>query len=263
MSLTTRLSFLFLALIALTISALAADSILPTSASSKFPQCGLTCTTLTGAQTSCESGDASSWTSCFCQSSLLTGLKSSGSICPSCSAADQATLSTWYNDYCNSGGKDTSDTDTDTTTTTSSSDAASTSHSSASSTKNNSATAAEENKSWWSSHYRWVIMLIVLVIGFSTIAVFGVWLKRRHDAKRPNLYHGGSSSLLSTASPPAPRDAAWGAAPVPGQPTGLGADSLASSSRSTMAKTSTPVPGTRTRLTKIEQGSGDVDIRQV
>ncbi|OQE25885.1 hypothetical protein PENFLA_c008G03527 [Penicillium flavigenum] len=263
MSLTTRLPFLFLVLIALTISALAADSILPTSASSKFPQCGLTCTALTGAQTSCESGDASTWTSCFCQSSLLTGLKSSGSVCSSCSAADQATLSTWYNNYCNSGGKDTSDTNTDTTTTASSADAASTSDSSASANSNNSAAAAEEKESWWSSHYRWVIMLIVLVIGFSVIAVVGVWLKRRHDAKRSNLYHGGSSGLLSTASPPAPRDAAWGAPPLPVQTTGLGSDSLASSSRSTMAKTSTPVPGARTRLTKIEQGSGDVDIRQV
>lgn len=106
-------------------------------------------------------------------------------------------------------------------------------------------------------------MLIVLVIGFSIIAVLGVWFKRRYDAKRPNLYHGGGSSLLSTASPPAPRDAAWGAKPVPGQTTGLAPPSLASSSRSTMAKTSTPVPGARTRLTKIEQGSGDLEIRQV
>lgn len=149
MSLTTRLSFLFLALIALTISALAADTILPAAASSKFPQCGLTCTTLTSAQTSCESGEASTWTSCFCQSSLLTGLKSSGSVCSSCSAADQATLSTWYNNYCNSGGKDTSDTDTDTTTTASSADAASTSDSSASANSNNSAAAAEEKESWY------------------------------------------------------------------------------------------------------------------
>lgn len=116
----------------------------------------------------------------------------------------------------------------------------------------------------WSTHYRWVIMLIVLVIGFSAIAVLGVWLKRRYDAKRPNLYHGGGSSLLSTASPPVPPNAAWaGAPPVPVQTAGLGADSLASSSRSTMAKTSTPVPGSRTRLTKVEQGPGDVEIRQV
>ncbi|KAJ5447278.1 hypothetical protein N7445_002099 [Penicillium cf. griseofulvum] len=243
---TTRLSVLF-ALIALIISALAADSILPTSASSKFPQCGLTCTTLTGAQTSCESGDASSWTSCFCQSALLTGLKSSGSICSSCSAADQATLSTWYNNYCNSGGKDTSDTNADTgTTTKTSTDAVSTpnsgkSESSSNANTNKSPAATEEKQSWWSSHYRWVIMLIVLVIGFTIIAVLGVWFKRRYEAKRPNLYGG---------------------APLPVS-RGLAPESLASSSRSTMAKTSTPVPGARTRLTKIEQGSGDLDIRQV
>ncbi|KAJ5484378.1 Integral membrane protein [Penicillium expansum] len=261
MSLTTRLPFLFLALIALTISALAADSILPTSASSTFPQCGLTCTALTGAQTSCESAAASTWTSCFCQSSLLTGLKTSGSICSTCSTTDQATLSTWYNNYCNSGGKDTSNT---ATTATTSAGTASTSVSSSSSSTNKSATTTEENKSWWSTHYRWVIMLIVLVIGFTIIAVLGVRFKRRYDAKRPNLYHGGGSSLLSTASPPAPRDAAWGgAAPVPVQTPGLTADSLASSSRSTMVKASTPVPGSRTRLTKIEQGSGDVEVRQV
>ncbi|KAJ9488147.1 hypothetical protein VN97_g5139 [Penicillium thymicola] len=259
MSLTTRLPFLFLALIALTISALAADSILPTAASSTFPQCGLTCTTLTTAQTSCEAADASTWTSCFCESSLLTGLKTSGSICSTCNAADQATLSTWYNNYCNSGGKDTSNTAATTT-----SAAAGATGSSSSATKNKSGTTTDENKSWWSTHYRWVIMIIVLVIGFTAIAVLGVWLKRRYEAKRPNLYHGGSSSLLSTASPPVPPNAAWsGAPPVPVQTAGLGADSLASSSRSTMAKTSTPVPGARTRLTKVEPASGDVEIRQV
>ncbi|KGO77756.1 hypothetical protein PITC_010260 [Penicillium italicum] len=271
MSLTTRLPFPFLALIALTISAVAADSILPTSASSTFPQCGLTCTTLTSAQTSCESADASTWTSCFCQSSLLTGLKTSGSICSTCSAADQATLSTWYNNYCNSGGKDTSNTAA--TTTKSTANAASTSGSSSNASTNKSAPATEENKSptvnptpppnRWSTHYRWVIMLIVLVIGFTIIAVLGVRIKRRYEAKRPNLYRGGGSSLLSTASPPAPRDAAWAGVPVPVQTAGLAPESLASSSRSTMAKTSTPVPGSRTRLTKVEQGSGDVEVRQV
>ncbi|KAJ5824938.1 hypothetical protein N7447_007278 [Penicillium robsamsonii] len=270
MSLTTRLSVL-LTLIALTISALAADSILPTSASSKFPQCGLACTTLTTAQTSCQAGDASTWTSCFCQSALLTGLKSSGSICSSCAAADQATLSTWYNNYCNSGGKDTSDTDTaaDTgaTTTQTAAQPASTpdtskSESGSSANTNKTPAATEKKESWWSSHYRWVIMVIVLAIGFSIIAVLGVWFKRRYEAKRPHLYGGGSSGMLTT-SPPAPRDAAWGPGPAPLPVRGLAADSLASSSRSTVAKTSSPVPGTRTRLTKIEQGSGDVEIRQV
>jgi hypothetical protein len=39
-------------------------------------------------------------------------------------------------------------------------------------------------------------MLIVLAVAFTAIAIGGVYLKRRHDAKYPGLYHGadGSSS---------------------------------------------------------------------
>lgn len=106
-------------------------------------------------------------------------------------------------------------------------------------------------------------MLIVLLIGFSLIGAFGVWLKRRYDAKRPNLYHGGSSGALSTASPPGPRDAAWGPAPVAANSARSLPSGSVASSRSNIAKSSTPVPGTRTRLTKIEQIPGDVETRQV
>lgn len=119
-------------------------SILPTSASSTFPQCGLTCAVLTNAQTSCESGAAASWSSCFCQSSLLTGLKSSGSICASCSTDDQATLSTWYNNYCSSGGT------TTTTTSATSASATSTATSTGTASKSNSNTSATEEKKSWS-----------------------------------------------------------------------------------------------------------------
>jgi len=35
-------------------------------------------------------------------------------------------------------------------------------------------------------------MVIVLIIGFTILTVLAVWLKRRHDAKYPHLYHGGS-----------------------------------------------------------------------
>ncbi|CAG7930466.1 unnamed protein product [Penicillium olsonii] len=226
-------------------------SILPSAASSSFPQCGLTCSALTNAQTSCESGTSDSWASCFCQSSLLTGLKSSGSVCASCSSDDQATLSTWYNNYCKSGG--TSASTTSATSATASSTATATG--TASKANANSSTT-EEKKSWWSTHYQWVIMLIVLLIGFSIIGAVGVWFKRRYDAKRPNLYHGGSTGALSTASPP--RDAAWGPTePVmPGLPSGS-----VTSSRSTVAKSSTPVPS-RSKLSKMER-YGDMETRQV
>lgn len=42
----------------------------------------------------------------------------------------------------------------------------------------------------FSTHWRWVVMLIILVIGFSALAAAAVWLKKRLDAKQPNLYHG-------------------------------------------------------------------------
>jgi hypothetical protein len=124
-------------------------------------------------------------------------------------------------------------------------------------------TESQLTKIRWSTHYQWVIMLIVLVIGFGLIGALGVWFKRRYDAKRPNLYHGGSSGTLSTGSPPGPRDAAWGPTPMPAQsarslPSGSG-----TSSQTNIAKSSTPVPGSRTRLTKIDQRPENVETRQV
>lgn len=98
-----------LLLLALYASATTATNILPAAASASFPQCGLSCTALTQAQGSCESAAQATWVSCFCQSALLTTLKTSGSVCTSCTApADQSLLSTWYNNYCNSNGQDTS-----------------------------------------------------------------------------------------------------------------------------------------------------------
>lgn len=83
-----------------------AASILPTAASSTFPSCGLSCYALTNAQQNCVGNpDQASWVSCYCTSPLLPNFKSSGAACNECSSSDQQLLSTWYNDYCNSGGK--------------------------------------------------------------------------------------------------------------------------------------------------------------
>lgn len=144
-----RLGLLLLSLYA---STSAAASILPSAASSSFPQCGLSCTALTQAQSSCEAAAESTWVSCFCQSSLLTTLKTSGSLCSSCtSSADQSLLSTWYNNYCNSNGKDTGSTDTSTTTdTTTATNSASTGTATAVQSTTNTS-AADQNKSWYVS----------------------------------------------------------------------------------------------------------------
>ncbi|KAJ5675397.1 hypothetical protein N7462_008294 [Penicillium macrosclerotiorum] len=262
-------ALLFLALSAL-ITTGAAGDILPSAASSTFPSCGLTCTALTNAQSSCVTGAQSTWVSCFCQSSYLTTLKTSGSVCSDCSSSDQSLLSTWYNNYCNSDGQ-TSGTSTTTTASASTTSATAGTTAGASTSKT---TTSDENKSWWSTHYQWVIMLIVLAVGFSALAAGGVWLKRRYDAKRPGLYHGGSANASSSgvfqrnsgvlSPPPGP----WGPSPAPGQSQSrtLAPESVASSSRTEVGPRggpNLPAPGSRTRLQKGPQSAADVEIRQI
>ncbi|KAJ6028799.1 hypothetical protein N7540_004375 [Penicillium herquei] len=64
---------------------------------------------------------------------------------------------------------------------------------------------ADSKQTWWQSHYRWVIMVIVLVIGFGLIAAVGVWLRRRHDLKKGRLLGPGrvyGNPLVNKSLPP-------------------------------------------------------------
>ncbi|KAJ5104196.1 Integral membrane protein [Penicillium argentinense] len=261
---TLRWPALVLALL-LCCTVFAAEKPIPTSASSSFPECGIECNVLNSAQDSCTAGAESTWTSCFCQSSLLTSLKTSGKLCSNCGSDDQATLSSWYNSYCKSGGSsDSSNKDSDssgksTATTTSTSTATAV----ASSSKNAS---TDEEKSWWSTHYQWVVMLIVLVVGFTILTILGVWFKRRYEAKRPGLYGGPNGASSSGALGPlqpgsgvlSPPPASWVQQPA-GHP-GAIASSLASSSRTDVAPKGVPPPS-RGRLQKPSQSAADVEIR--
>ncbi|KAJ5280661.1 hypothetical protein N7478_006033 [Penicillium angulare] len=61
---------------------------------------------------------------------------------------------------------------------------------------------ADQKQGWWQSHYRWVIMVIVLVLGFGLVAWFGVWLRRRHDLKRGRLLGPGQVYGNPLVAPP-------------------------------------------------------------
>jgi hypothetical protein len=50
-------------------------------------------------------------------------------------------------------------------------------------------------------------MIIILAVGLTAIALVGMWLKRRYDAKRPGLYHGDTSTR-DGAAPVLQHDAA-------------------------------------------------------
>lgn len=99
----------------------------PTAASATFPACGVTCPLLTQAQDACQVGGSNdqAYVNCFCSSSYLLGLKTSGAVCYTCTdATSQGQLVAWYNGYCNGGW--TSTTTTSATSTTSTATAAST-----------------------------------------------------------------------------------------------------------------------------------------
>ncbi|KAL3476758.1 hypothetical protein BJX99DRAFT_258090 [Aspergillus californicus] len=200
------LSTLLYLTLAFSSSILAQDvSLIPSAASSSFPACALSCSVLSSADDSCTPPTAAvtnrqTYVSCFCQSALLTTLQSSadGTCTDTCTSSDdRELLQQWYVNFCNSGGDtgnsdSNSDSDDDTSTTTNNNNNNSTSSSAADSTS--SATANRAPPSWWDGHYQWVIMVIVLVIVFSAAAVLGVWLKRRHDAKHPHLYHAAAGA---------------------------------------------------------------------
>ncbi|KAJ6093555.1 hypothetical protein N7486_008844 [Penicillium sp. IBT 16267x] len=86
----------------------------------------------------------------------------------------------------------------------------------------------DENQGWWHSHYRWAIMVIVLVIAFGLIAAFGVWFRRRRDTKRGLQLYGNpvsgagplqSSGILSATSGVLPSNQSQAPSQTRSQPT--------------------------------------------
>ncbi|GAQ11607.1 hypothetical protein ALT_8928 [Aspergillus lentulus] len=279
---TCRLFHLLVIALFLTTTVLATtDTILPSAASASFPECGLSCPQLQQAADSCLASPEDTHAvhvSCFCQSSLLSQLKTSpdGTCDSSCtSETDRQLLQAWYTSYCNSGGN-TGGTSGAATTTVTSGAAASTS----SSSSNAQAQPKEAKpKTWWDGHYKWVIMVIVLIIAFSIIAAVATWLKKRHDAKYPNLYHGVGGSGSGTESglfAGRVRDQS----PGPGHPgqfsSNLGglappprssypnSDSIASSSRTEVVPPKSRSGHPSSRLAKTPQSADDdIEIREV
>ncbi|KAL3435565.1 hypothetical protein BDV09DRAFT_167305 [Aspergillus tetrazonus] len=209
------LSTFFYLSLALTTSILAQDvQLRPTAASSSFPACGLTCSVLAQADDSCTPPTAQvtnqeTYVSCFCQSDLLKNFRTTadGTCDDTCtSTEDRQLLQQWYVDFCNSGGGTESNSgSTEDSTSNSNSENNSGSGNNSNNGTSNANSAADSSgssaasgkagpKSWWDGHYQWVIMVIVLAVGFTVIAIVGVWLKRRHDKKHPNLYHATQSA---------------------------------------------------------------------
>ncbi|KAL4890003.1 hypothetical protein BDV59DRAFT_204808 [Aspergillus ambiguus] len=240
-------------------------TLVPQSASDSFPQCGLSCSALNSAQSLCipptaPANGRATYVTCFCQSNLLTQLKTSpdGTCDDVCSnESDRALLQKWFSDFCSSGGslKSTADSsDANSENSDNSNQAAATAASTATANARKNTPAPQ---SWWSGHYQWVVMVIVLIIGFAVLTVLGVWLKRRHDAKYPGLYHGASGSANNSGMLFArPNNLSPG--PVDG--------SLGSSSRTDVVVPKVRPSPSGSRLQKgppPTQGGDDLEIREV
>ncbi|PWY86935.1 integral membrane protein [Aspergillus heteromorphus CBS 117.55] len=272
---STSSVLLHLSLIALLLSTVAraqTATILPSEASSSFPSCGLTCSLLEQAQDNCVPPIAphtnhATYVSCFCQSNLLVQLHtSSNNICEdSCtSASDRSLIQAWYSKYCQSTG-DLQETDSTVNTKRDTLDDAATA---------SLFTRDSRSQKWWTTHYKWVIMIIVLVVAFSILTAVGIWLKRRHDRKYPGLYHaaatGGTDSALlaarqQDASPsPGPGPPAQGAFRAGRFDPTINSGSIASSSHTNVAAPPPRPSRTPSRLQKAQPvDEGDIEIREV
>lgn len=132
---------------------------------------------------------------CFCNSVLLTAFATTpDAICVAeCQIqTDRQVLRSWYNNFC-AQVRNGVDPTTTTSTAPAGTPVVATSTISISSgtvaatvTATSSATntgASHADQTWIAGHWKWVLMLAILVIGLAGLTFLAVWLKRRHRRK--------------------------------------------------------------------------------
>jgi len=188
---------------------------------------------------------------CFCQSALLTTLHASpDSICTSdCTVeSDRQLLQQWYSNYCASGGNAAT---TAKSSTTVSSTGTATATAAAQATVGAQVTTSSP-PGWFAGHWQWVLMIIILALGFGTLAALGIWLKRRHSSSRGKATSPGmfmvpaadSVSAINNNEMWGPHQATANIAPVEDPP------QMVSSSRTASSSTNTLVSATPRAMTR-------------
>ncbi|KAL8765756.1 MAG: hypothetical protein Q9209_007263 [Squamulea sp. 1 TL-2023] len=191
-----------------------------------LPACAQQCANLLQAQTACTAPPnpppgGTYGLPCFCGFAPLSILKADApvNLCSTCSTTENAAIQSWYKGACSNGGQTTSAPNgpaTPATTTTSLRGATPNPTSQGTTVSGRPASAGNvAQKDWMSTHWRWVVMLIILVLGLSAIAVGGVYLKRyihrRRDAQeaalagpRQDLQTWGPGQSVHEFDPPVP-----------------------------------------------------------
>jgi hypothetical protein len=182
------------------VSAQIPQQIVPTTSSSQFPGCALSCTVLLQAEQICKPPNQPqtnllTYENCFCQSSALNALYTTpDSVCATeCTIeSDRTLLQSWFTTFCQSVGQGVDPLASTTVAPTSTGSVVvvtvtSTNTNPPSTTNTGTGSAARpaspSNQSWIEGHWRWILMLGILVIGLGLLAWLLIWLKRRHRRK--------------------------------------------------------------------------------
>ncbi|KIW26455.1 uncharacterized protein PV07_09548 [Cladophialophora immunda] len=176
-----------------------AQSIVPTSSSPQFPSCAVNCAVLLQAQTACvppavPATNQITYENCFCQSSFLQALYSTpDAICTAecTSESDRALLQTWFTSFCQQvgSGVDPLESTTSILQPSSTTVVTITSYSTPAPTATNtgtgsaSAPAPSSHQSWIDGHWKWILMLGILTVGFALLTWLAIWFKRRQHRK--------------------------------------------------------------------------------
>ncbi|KAL8900421.1 MAG: hypothetical protein Q9207_005711 [Kuettlingeria erythrocarpa] len=145
---------------------------------------------------------------CFCGFAPLLTLRADTPVqlCPTCSPTENAAIQSWYKGTCGLPGGTTNG-----QTTTANAPSSTSSTGGGSTATGQGATIAAdpgnvpnvEQKDWISTHWRWLVMVIILILGFVGLAIGGVYLRRHIHRRREARDFGiaGSRQDLETWGP--------------------------------------------------------------
>ncbi|CAK7568448.1 MAG: hypothetical protein SEPTF4163_006438 [Sporothrix epigloea] len=152
-----------------------------------LPSCATNCGHLYDANGACvppavTSGPVAQYASCFCNNALIAPFSTgTAGVCDDACTADSGGLSSihvWFSSYCAAEQKNLA-TNTATTIPTASA-------TNKGSSGSNSSTST--NHSWFASHYQWVIFIVVMLVGLTSLWIGACVWHRRYLRKKDRQY---------------------------------------------------------------------------
>lgn len=154
--------------------------------------------------------DQGTYQSCLCNSALLVGLKTAGTVCQTagCSPEDAGKISQYYINLCAGPVVQPQPTTTTAPTTATTTTGTATNRATAGGAAGGTTLLNQSQPSWISRHWKYVVMVVVIAIAMVLFWVGGIYLRRhfdrKRDAKRSNMSNANLMSAANNAPPGAP-----------------------------------------------------------